>query len=183
MYNRIMIILMGLAGSGKSTQGKILAEKLNGIWLSAGQVLRDTQDASVSVVQREGGLVADKVTIPLMTKEMAQAIVDGKDVILDGFPRTKEQAEWAVENIADRVKLMIQIVVPKEELIRRLEARGREDDQSREAIEERFRIVEDNIIMVERVLGAAGVKMTRVSGEGTPEEVAERIWQIVEKVV
>lgn len=178
-----MIILMGLAGSGKSTQGKILAERLKGVWLSAGQVLRDTQDASVKAVQREGGLVNDQVTIPLMTQEMAQAIVDGKDIVLDGFPRTKEQAEWAAENIADRVKAMIQIVVPKEELIRRLEMRGREDDQSREAIEERFRIVEDNIIMVERTLGAVGVKMTRVSGEGTPEEVAERIWQVVNKVI
>lgn len=178
-----MIILMGLAGSGKSTQGKILAERLGGVWLSAGQVLRDTQDASVSAVQREGGLVTDKVTIPLMTKEMAQAIVDGKEVILDGFPRTKEQAEWAAENIADRMKVMIQIVVSKKELIRRLEVRGREDDQSREAIEERFRIVEENMLMVERVMGAAGVKTTRVSGEGTPEEVAERIWQVVKKVI
>ena len=39
------------------------------------------------------------------------------------------------------------------------------------------------MLMVERAMGAAGVKTTRVSGEGTPEEVAERIWQVVKKVI
>ena len=46
-----MIILMGLAGSGKSTQGQILAEERNGVWLSAGQVLRDTDNEEGHEVQ------------------------------------------------------------------------------------------------------------------------------------
>lgn len=49
-----MIILMGLAGSGKSTQGKRLAEELDGVWLSAGQVLRDTNDPEVNAIQEQG---------------------------------------------------------------------------------------------------------------------------------
>ena len=49
-----MIILMGLAGSGKSTQGRILAERLGGVWLSAGQVLRETQDAAMREVMDRG---------------------------------------------------------------------------------------------------------------------------------
>lgn len=49
-----MIILMGLAGSGKSTQGQILAKARGGVWLSAGQVLRDTPNEEVHEVQKRG---------------------------------------------------------------------------------------------------------------------------------
>lgn len=174
-----MIILMGLAGSGKSTQGKMLAEKMGWVWLSAGQVLRDTKDEEVQRIQREGELVDDRVTIPLMTHEMAQAIVDGKGIILDGFPRSVEQAEWAAENIAARIKLIVQIEVPKEELWKRLEARGRDDDKSRESVEERFRIVEENIQKVCAILGEKGVKTVKIDGTGTPEEVFQRLESVV----
>lgn len=177
-----MIILMGLAGSGKSTQGKILAEERQAEWLSAGQVLRDAPNPEVHEVQKKGELVDDTVTIPLMTRAMAEAIVAGKDVILDGYPRTVEQAEWMAENIADKIKIVIQIEVPKEELIRRLELRGRADDLDRKAIEERFRVVEQNIYTVCKILAEQGVKIVKVDGTGAPEEVAERIRAIMRRI-
>ena len=68
-----MIILMGLAGSGKSTQGRILAERLGGVWLSAGQVLGETQDAAMREVMDRGDLVDDGLVIQLMDKRMAEA--------------------------------------------------------------------------------------------------------------
>lgn len=170
-----MIILMGLAGSGKSTQGNILADERGAVWLSAGQVLRDTPNEEVHEIQRRGELVPDTITIPLMAEAMARVLAEGKDIVLDGYPRTVEQAEWVAENAADRILVVIRIEVPKDELFHRMELRGRADDMSREAIEERFRIVEQNIYTVCEILEAKNVKIVRIDGVGTPEEVTERI--------
>jgi len=179
-YNRsVMIILMGLAGSGKSTQGQMLAETTGRVWLSAGQVLRDTQDEQVHELQRQGELVPDTITIPLMGQAMAEVFVAGKDAVVDGYPRTVEQAEWIAANVADRIEVVVRIIVPKAELIHRMELRGRADDKSIEAIEERFRIVEQNIYSVCEILKAQGVKIKDVDGVGTIEEVQQRINQVI----
>ena len=95
-----MIILMGLAGSGKSTQGQILAEERNGVWLSAGQVLRDTDNEEVHEVQKRGELVDDRLTIPLMAEAIAAVQQSGKEVIFGGYSRTGEQGEGGGGNFA-----------------------------------------------------------------------------------
>ena len=187
-----MIILMGLAGSGKSTQGRILAERLGGVWLSAGQVLRETQDAAMREVMDRGELVDDGLVIQLMDKRMAEAEVAGKPVILDGYPRTVRQAEWVAvrpevsggtgASGAAEVRAVIWLEVPKEELIRRLQLRGRSDDQDAAAIEERLKIVKENADEVCHILAQKGVRILAVDGLGTPEEVTERVWETVQKI-
>lgn len=187
-----MIILMGLAGSGKSTQGRILAERLGGVWLSAGQVLRETQDAAMREVMDRGELVDDGLVIQLMDKRMAEAEAAGKPVILDGYPRTMRQAEWVAvrpevsggtgASGAAEVRAVIWLEVPKEELIRRLQLRGRSDDQDAAAIEERLKIVKENADEVCHILAQKGVRILAVDGLGTPEEVTERVWETVQKI-
>ncbi len=174
-----MIILMGLAGSGKSTQGQILAKARGGVWLSAGQGLRDTPNEEVHEVQKRGELVDDRLTIPLMAEAINQALVEGKEIVLDGYPRTVPQAEWIRDHVAEQVEAVVRIIVPKDELFRRLAARGRADDASRGAIEERFRIVEQNIYTICEILQGKGIMIRKVDGTGTPEEVFERIKQVV----
>lgn len=193
-----MIILMGLAGSGKSTQGRILAERLGGEWLSAGQVLRETQDPAMREVMDRGELVDDELVIRLMETRMAQAEAAGKPVILDGYPRTVRQAKWvaarpagveatgetgAGANRAAGVRAVIWLEVPKEELIRRLQLRGRSDDQDAAAIEERLKIVKENADEVCHILAQKGVRILAVDGLGTPEEVTERVWETVQKEI
>ena len=173
-----MIILMGLAGSGKSTQGQKLAEATGKVWLSAGQVLRDTGDPEIEAILERGELVPDEITERLMTEGMLKAVREGKDVVLDGFPRDAKQAGWIAENLASVMNQIIIIDVPKDELLKRLELRGRADD-TREAIEERFKIVEQNIYAICEILGAQGIKIDRVDGTGTPEEVFERVMRLV----
>ena len=174
-----MIILMGLAGSGKSTQGQILAEETGRQWLSAGQVLRNTPDEKVHELQEHGELIPDTVTIPLMTDAIAQALARGEDIVLDGYPRTVEQAEWLADNAADRIDVVIRIVVPKPELVQRMQKRGRADDQSLDAIEERFRVVEQNIYTICGILAEKGARIVDIDGVGTVEEVAERIRKVI----
>lgn len=176
-----MIILMGLAGSGKSTQGQMLAEATGRVWLSAGQVLRNTGDPEIKEILERGELVPNDVVERLMTEGMLQAVREGKDVVIDGFPREVKQAEWLAENLASVMKLVIIIDVPKEELMKRLELRGRVDD-TKEAIEERFRIVEQNIYSVCEILREKGIEIRKVDGTGAPEEVFERIKQTVTEV-
>ncbi len=176
-----MIILMGLAGSGKSTQGQMLAEATGKAWLSAGQVLRDTGDPEVKAIQERGELVPNELIERLMIDGMLTAVREGKDVIIDGFPRDVEQAVWLAENLATVMKLVIIIDVPKDELMRRLALRGRSDD-TREAIEERFRIVEQNIYSICEILQRKGIIIKNVNGIGTPEEVFERVKAVVTEV-
>lgn len=196
-----MIILMGLAGSGKSTQGRILAERLGGEWLSAGQVLRETQDPAMREVMDRGELVDDELVIRLMEARMAQAEAAGKPVILDGYPRTVRQAKWVAARPAGAggagaageagagasraagVRAVIWLEVPKEELIRRLQLRGRSDDQDAAAIEERLKIVKENADEVCHILAQKGVRILAVDGLGTPEEVTERVWETVQKEI
>lgn len=169
-----MIILLGLAGSGKSTQGQILAREFGLVWLSAGQVLRETKDPEVTKIQEAGQLVPDTLTIPLMRQAMAENLAAGRDLIIDGYPRDPEQAEWMAANAADRIERVLYIDVSKDELLKRIKLRGRSDDTD-EAILRRFQIVERNINEVCRIFAEHGVKIVKVDGLGTMEEVAARL--------
>ncbi len=174
-----MIVLMGLAGSGKSTQGRKLAEATGRVWLSAGQILRETGE--YDEILKQGKLVDDMLTVKLMAQEMAKVVRSGKDAILDGFPRDIEQAEWIAENIAQVIKIVVRINVPKEELMRRLIIRGRADD-TKEVIEERFRITEQNIYSVCEILATKGIKIVDIDGTGTLEEVFARLSSVITEV-
>lgn len=177
-----MIILMGLAGSGKSTQGQMLAQETGRVWLSAGQVLRDAPDEKVHEVQQRGELVSDAVVIPLMQQAISSVLVAGKDIVLDGFPRTLEQADWLIKNMITELGAVVRIVVPKDELVHRMALRGRADDQNIEVIKERFRIAEQNIYSICAVFQENDIKVIDVDGVGTVEEVHERLKQVITEV-
>lgn len=177
-----MIILMGLAGSGKSTQGQMLAKETGRVWLSTGQMLRDGASEEVISSLDQGNMVSDEIIIPLVEQELKRIFARGEDVVMDGFPRTAGQAKWLVENLADRIEVVVRIVVPKEESIQRMMLRGRSDDQAIEAIEERFRLTEQNIYSVCKVLREHNVEITDVDGLGTIEEVHGRIKQVITEV-
>lgn len=167
-----MIILFGLAGSGKSTQGGILAEKYQMSWLSVGQVLRE--DGRFDAILKAGELVNDDQVIELMSEKIKGEQAKGKDVILDGFPRDEYQAKWFGENLAKETEMAVLIEVPKDELIKRMEERGRADD-TREAIERRFLVVEKNIEGILGILRERGVETKKVNGVGAVEEVTKRL--------
>lgn len=176
-----MIILFGPAGSGKTTQGRLLADKYGWKWLSVGQVLRDT--GKFGDVLKTGELVEDSEVIRLMNHEIEKADSEGMDVILDGYPRDIEQAEWMKENnFFKDIELAIILDVPKEELWRRIEERGRADD-TKEAVEKRFAIFEQNIYSIFPFLEEGNVKIVKVDGVGSFEEVTERLKNALEESI
>jgi adenylate kinase len=172
-----MIILFGPAGSGKSTQGQELAQKLGWKWLSVGQVLRDSGEFGGTLQQ--GELVDDEKVVKLMHEKMMKVRGGG---VLDGYPRDVRQAEWIAEHDLERIDGAIVLDVPVEELWRRLRERGRADD-TEEAVSRRFEIFEQNIYAILKVLEDNDVKITTVNGDGTVEEVNRRLVEAVEEMM
>lgn len=168
-----MIILFGLAGSGKGTQGKALSELLGWKALSVGQVIRDTGEYDDII--KNGGLIPDEDVTNMMTKQIARAEDEGFDVILDGYPRTKVQAEYLAEHMADKIDGAVILDVPKEELYARLALRGRDDDKEKEAIDRRFEIFEQNIGAIIPLLEAKNIPVTHVNGVGEIGTVTGRL--------
>ena len=171
-YNELMIILFGLAGSGKSTQGQILAKKYSLVWLSVGQVLRDT--GKFDKILEKGELVDDKKVVEIMHEKIQETRKSGKDIILDGFPRDVAQAKMISDDLLGDIKKAVILDVPKDELLVRIMARGREDD-TREAIERRFEVVEKNLKGILHELEKKKIKVKYVSGVGSIDAVTKRL--------
>ncbi len=172
-----MIALFGLAGSGKSTQGQIIAEKMGWKWLSVGEVLRNTGE--FDEILKNGELVDDMTVVQLMDREIKKAEGEGRGVVLDGYPRDTIQAEWLVEN--DKVKGLkkaIFLEVPKEVLLARIKQRNRADDTD-EVIKRRFEIVEQNICSILSLLEVNNVEVVKIDGTGTVEEVTAKIEKVI----
>ena len=119
-----VIVLLGPPGSGKGTQGEMLSEKLGYVRLSTGDILREAVRNGTELGKKaktymdSGALVPNDLIIGLMKEKIAQA--EG-GVILDGFPRTVEQADALDQQL--QVDLALNLDVPDEELINRLTKR------------------------------------------------------------
>ena len=175
-----MIILFGLAGSGKGTQGKILSEVFGWKWLSVGEVIRQTGE--FKELTDKGELIPDEEVIKLMDKQIKKAEDEGFDVILDGYPRDVDQAKYIVDNMAEKLDGAIILEVPKDELFQRLELRGRDDDKERESIERRFSVFEENIGLILPLLESKNIPIARVDGVGAIEDVSARLIEVVKKL-
>lgn len=175
-----MIVLFGLAGSGKGTQGKALSEFFGWRALSVGQVIRDTGEYTDTI--DKGGLIPDDDVIRLMTKQIEKSEAEGFDVILDGYPRTEYQAKWLMDHMSDKVDGAIILEVPKEELYERLALRGRDDDKEKVSIDRRFEIFEQNISSILPLFEAKNIPIERVDGVGQIEEITARLVEVVKKI-
>ncbi len=175
-----MISLLGLAGSGKGTQGKALSEIFGWRWMSVGEAIRRTE--KYKEITDVGGLIPDEDVIELMNSQVAKAEDEGFDVILDGYPRSETQAKYIVENMAEKIDGTIVLEVPKEELLKRLALRGRDDDKERESIERRFEIFEESSRPILELFEKTGIPVRRVDGTGKIEEVTARLVEVVKEL-
>ncbi|MCR5700339.1 MAG: nucleoside monophosphate kinase [Candidatus Saccharibacteria bacterium] len=175
-----MIILFGLAGSGKGTQGRALAEIFGWRWLSVGEVIRQTGE--YRELTDSGKLIPDEDVINLMNRQIEKAEDEGFEVILDGYPRSATQAKYIVENMIDKINGAAMLDVPREELLKRLELRGRDDDKERASIERRFKAFEENIPPIVKMFEEAGVQVVHVDGVGKVGEVTDRLVDAVKRL-
>lgn len=171
-----MILFFGPAGAGKSVQGQILAARFGWRWLSAGQLLRDTHDPELIAEMQTGKLLDhDKVNAIIGDALLRATNIDS--VILDGFPRAVEQAKWLVENQPTHgrsISLVVVLEVPRDELLKRLDLRGRPDDTP-ETIDERLKIYRQEIYPLLTYMTEQNVPIVHIDGEGTVGVVHDRI--------
>lgn len=167
-----MILLMGIAGSGKGTQGQLLAEKLGYRLLSMGDVVRQHASAEQRRRMLAGQLLSDEEVIALLQQTLTE-LTDGVEVILDGFPRTVGQAQWLLDEATAghfQLKAAIHLVASKEAVKARLLNRARADDVE-EAIEKRFAEYERSTTPILDWLSSHGVNVMNIDAERSIEAV------------
>jgi len=144
------LLLIGAPGSGKGTQAVRIAERLGITHISSGDLLRQHVTEGTALgkqVQRyvsRGDLVPDQMVLDMLRKPIIAASEAG-GYVLDGFPRTVEQAKVAYDTaraLGVAVQIAIHLNVPTEDLVRRLLARGRGSDDTQEVIEHRLEVYE-----------------------------------------
>ncbi len=130
------LILLGGPGAGKGTQAARLAARLGVPRISTGDMLRQAIRLGSDVGRRaapfleRGELVPDRILLDVVKGRLEEPDC-AAGYILDGFPRTVAQAESFREFLGEGTAgaLVVHVDVPREELSRRLLARGRDDDQ------------------------------------------------------
>lgn len=176
-----MIIFLGIAGSGKSTQGQLLAAHLHCPWVSTGNLLRQKMDAATQKDMLQGKIVSDEQTLGVLDEEFKRIQADKKDFVLDGSPRTMEQAQWLVKKAnAGEVKIrgIIHLTVSQATAKQRLLARKRPDDHEA-AIAERFREYDNAILPIVAYLKQQRLTVYEIDGNQPPELVDKEILKVL----
>ncbi|HLD24850.1 MAG TPA: nucleoside monophosphate kinase [Patescibacteria group bacterium] len=172
------LILIGIQGSGKSTQGNILSEKFRIPYLSSGHIFRDMAMEKtpwgryVKETLNAGYLIPDEKTIPIIEEYLGKPEYKN-GYILDGFPRTPKQAE----EFTNGVDKVIYLKVSDKEALWRLSGRieeGVREDNTLSAIRKRIQLFHDVTMPVLDYYRSQG-RLLEVDGEKTIEEVTTQI--------
>lgn len=178
-----MILLMGVAGAGKSSQGRLLADQYGYAWISTGEILRVLVTGSRRQAMLRGQLLTDQEMIRVIDKVLD--LIDPNDeFILDGFPRTVKQAEWLLQEGArgrfSRI-LIFHLSAVEATVRKRLSERGRLDD-TEQAITKRFAEYKKVTLPIIELLKAKGAAVYEINAEQNPEVVHAEILHVLESL-
>lgn len=172
--------MFGAPGSGKGTQGKILQNKKNYLHISTGDLLRkeifdETEfGKKIEGLLAEGHFASDEDMIVIIDKFLEN---NKLNFILDGYPRTIEQAKDFIEKFEGKISV-IHLIVDEDELKKRLLLRGKirkRNDDKEEIIIERFRIYEETTKPILDFFKEKKVDVFDIDGKGKIEDVSGRI--------
>ena len=182
------VVLLGAPGSGKGTQATLLSREKGLAHISTGDMLRDAIAAGTELGVRakgfidQGMLVPDTVVIDLIRERLNRAdCVSG--FLLDGFPRTVEQARaltGLLKELGMELTHVLEVGVPREVIVERIRKRGEQgsgrSDDSLEVAQKRYAVYLEQTLPVSRYYDEAG-KLARIEGLGTIDEVHQRVIQ------
>ena len=182
------LVIFGRQGAGKGTQCKRLVDRFGLVHISTGDMLRAERAAGSELgrkaaeIMDAGGLVGDDIMIPVAESRLSQPDVVANGFVLDGFPRTIDQANALMEVLDDTpLHLVIDLDVPLEEVTMRMKARARNDDTD-EAIAQRLALYEKETRPVLDWFAERDLLAT-VDGLGTEDEVSARLFGLIDNTV
>lgn len=182
----VRLLLIGAPGAGKGTQATRIAEHFHVEHISSGDLLRAhvTQGTAVGRKAKEymeaGELVPDDVVLDMLRKPVTEAVAAG-GYVLDGFPRTVEQAEAAyavAKDLGVAVQVAVHLAVDTASLVERLVARGRESgraDDTPEVIRRRLDVYQERTKPLLDYY-AERERLIEVNGERPIDEVT---WSVI----
>jgi adenylate kinase len=203
------LVLLGRQGAGKGTQGAKLATHLGVAHLATGTILRQAVEERSPLGRRvgrylnQGRLVPNELILHVVGEKLESAEIVRRGFLLDGFPRTKAQAEALVELLGERkLDAAVLLDVPTEVVRRRLEARRvcrrcdaptvatngedamvcpacggmaiRRHDDNAEAIDQRLATYEEQTGPAIALFERLGL-LVKVDALGAPDEVFDRL--------
>ena len=177
------IILFGPPGAGKGTQANLIQGEYSIPHLSTGNIFRAAiknrtpLGVKVKAILDAGELVPDKTVVDLVAEELKdEKYANG--CIFDGFPRTVAQAEAFDAILSEQgnsVDAFVLLVVPQEELIKRILSRGEgRSDDTEEKIKTRLAVYRKETEPVMNYYSAHGL-VSEIDGIGTIDEIFDRI--------
>ena len=185
----MFILILGAPGSGKGTQGKLLAERLGLPKITTGDILRAAVQAGTPLglqakqFMDEGKLVPDSIILDLIKGELAKPEA-AEGAVLDGFPRTAAQAELVDKTLAERGQRLNHVLlldVTEDELRRRMSERAwieRRSDDTPEVAKTRLSVYQRDTAPLIAYYAQRSI-VHRVPGTGSVEQIAEEIKRII----
>jgi adenylate kinase len=182
------LLLIGAPGAGKGTQAERLAERFGVTHISSGDLLRQHVKDHTSIGQMiksyldHGDLVPDGVVMDMLRKPVVAAAQAG-GYVLDGFPRTVEQARAAFPTahaLGVAVQVAVHLDVARAELVRRLLARRRGSEDTEAVIERRLQVYMDKTVPLLDYY-ADRERMFTVDGAQPPDAVHRDIVACLQK--
>lgn len=188
------LILFGPPGAGKGTQSERIIEKYNLTHISTGDLFRKhlSEGTELGVKAKgfmdAGNLVPDDVVIGMVDAKIEES-KNSSGFIFDGFPRTVNQAkalDQLLQNKNESIDLMVALEVPEEELIKRIQLRGktsgRSDDQELEKINNRIKVYHEETLPVAKYYEAQN-KFKPVLGVGSIDEIFGKICEVIDQKI
>lgn len=157
----------------------MLAVRQGWKWLSTGEMLRESTDPEVVKVLASGELVSDQLTYEVFDTAIKDARAKNyPNIIVDGFPRTKEQAEWLagyMEQHSQKLDLVVVLEIPEGEIMSRLERRARTGDTP-EIIARRMAIYRQKMYPLLAVFAEDHVPIVHLDGNGSAGQIHDKIY-------